>query len=400
VLACIVLVPLVAIFNAMVDPYLLFDAPRIAGLNASKPAVETHERLMKAYDVLRASPNTLILGASMVDWGLDAQHPAWPSVDRPVYNLALQGSGPYTSYRYLQHAMSQHHLALVVLGLDLEFFMTVPDYVPFGPAVESRLAVKRDGTVNASRNWQYNRDLFQATLSLDALTDSAATLVANFSGSSPDLTAGDWRDSPFQRAADAMGSYPLVRMRDLLMINRYRGKQRSQLVMADVRAILDLCESHGTRVILFINPAHADHLEILDLLGHWSAFEDWKRELVALTAKYPSTDGRSRIPLWDFSGYDSYSTETVSMDRHVMHWFWDSTHYTRALGDAIVRRILGTGDPHFGVLLSPESLEPHLIAIREQQRLYREQHPADVRRVHDLYDSVVGIQSRAVARVQ
>ena len=398
-LACILLVAVAAVFDAIMDPYLLFGTPRIAGFNARKPAVLTQDRLMKAYDVLRATPNTVILGSSMVGIGLDAQHPAWPAHDRPVYNLALVGSGPYASYRYLQHVMARRHVDLVVLALDFEFFLTGSDYAPVGPEFEARLAVTRDGSANAAQTWQHIRDVFESTLSLDALTDSAATLAGNLAGESTDLVAGNSPDTILRRFSTG-GSYPVLTLIDQLMIRRYRGKQTDPLVMTHVRTILDLCESHGTQVILLVNPVHADTLEILDLLGDWQAFEDWKRELLALSAKYPGTDGGSQIPLWDFSGYDSYSTETVLMGGHALHWFWDSKHYTRALGDAIVRRIFGTGDIHFGARLTPEILEPHLMAIREERRLYREQHPDDVRRVRELYDSVLGIPSRAMARLQ
>jgi hypothetical protein len=400
VVACMVLAMLAALLNAIVNPYLLFDVPRIAGFNARKPAVDTQERLMKTYDVLRAAPNTLILGSSMVDLGLDAQHPAWPPHDRPVYNGALAGGGPYSSYRYLQHVMSRRHVALVMLGLDFQFFLTVPDYTPVTPEFESRLAVRRDGSINVGQRWQHLHDLFQGTISLDALTDSVATLAANLNGESSDLAAGNWDSVSHRRLTAAMGSFPLVVGQELFNIRRFSGKQINPLVMADVRAILDLCESHGTRVILFINPTHAEGLEILDLLGYWPMFEGWKRELVTLAARYPAADGHSRITLWDFSGYDSYSTEAVPMDRHAMHLFWDCIHYTRTLGDAIVTRMFGAGDGQFGVLLTPETLESRLTAIREQQRLYRERHPAAVRRVQNLYDSATGTPSRAPTRIQ
>src|SRR3981081_1181722 len=88
-LACIVLVAVVVAFDAAINPYLLFGVPRIAGFNARKPAVDTRERLMKAYDVLRAAPNTLLLGSSRVDLGLDAQDPAWQARGRPRSTLVL-----------------------------------------------------------------------------------------------------------------------------------------------------------------------------------------------------------------------------------------------------------------------------------------------------------------------
>jgi hypothetical protein len=142
-----------------------------------------------------------------------------------------------------------------------------------------------------------------------------------------------------------------------------------------------------------INPVHADELEILDLLGYWPLFETWERELVTLTTDSAKVTGSQPIQLWDFTGYDSYTTEAVSVGRSVLQWFWEPAHYTRALGNLIVMRIFGQGDDHFGVLLSPANIEAHLADIREERRLYREQHRADAQRIHKLYDFVVRSQN-------
>lgn len=399
--ASIVFAVAIAGFNYTVDPYQLFGMPHIVGFNATKPAVDTQERLIKAYDVLRAKPNTVILGTSRVDLGLDEQHPAWPAQNLPVYNLGLVGGGPYTSFRYLQHLMAQHEPTLVVLGLDFEFFLTVPMAEhPTDPAFESRLAITREGNINMDQRWQRTRDFFQASLSLDALNDSATTLTTNFSSDSLALSTGNVPDASYRHIIAAMGSYGIFAMRNVNSFHLYPGRQTNQVVMTDVRAILDLCKSHNIPVILFINPVHADMLEVLDLLGYWQAFEKWKRELVALTTEYSGANGLSRVPLWDFTAYDSYSTEIVSMDRHLMRFFWDPSHYTRALGDVIIRRLFGRGDEHFGALLAADNIESHLNTIREQQHLYREDHQADVRRVRKLYDSIHGIRPQTTAMAQ
>jgi hypothetical protein len=354
--------------------------------------------MMKAYDVLRAAPNTLILGSSRVDIGLDAQNSAWPVVDRPVYNLGLSAASPYVSYRYLQHALSRSRVALVVLGLDFEYFLTGPfAYRPKNPDFELRLAVTRDGTRNAVQRWQHIRDLLHATISLDALTDSIATLVASSNDMSSDLISGNRYDAIVRRRSGVLGAHAFAALSNLGGIREFHGHRRNYFAMADVQAILDLCESRSIRVIVFINPVHADRLEMLDLLGDWQAFEEWKRELVALAARYQGKDGGSRIPLWDFSGYDSYSTEPVSVGGQSMHYFWEPSHYTPALGAAIVKRIFGVGDEHFGVLLSPESIEPHITAIREQRRLYRKHHEAEVNRMRSVYDLVAGKPSDTAA---
>jgi hypothetical protein len=318
--------------------------------------------------------------------------------DRPVYNLGIGAGSPYVSYRYLQHVMAQHHPSLVVLGLDFEYFLTVEeaDRHVRAHTFESRLVVTREGRPNPGWRWQQIRDAFQAVFSLDALLDSVSTLTVNLSGGAADFVSGDVHDD----YGTIAGTYPLVAAVDMGTIQGWRGKSRNQFAMGDLRAILDLCQSNGARLILFMDPVHADELEILDILGYWKEFEGWKRDIVALIAGYQHDSGQSRIQLWDFTGYDSYSSEAVLTDQHVLRWYLEPRHYTKALGDGIVRRILGAGDPNFGTLLEPDNLERHLAVIREHQRQYREHQPADALRVRELYNSVTGSQSRAAVRVQ
>jgi hypothetical protein len=396
----IVLLAAGALFDIVIDPYLVFGMPRIQTFNARKPAVDTQERLMKAYDVLRAKPNTLMLGSSRIDLGLDAKHPAWSPGDRPVYNLGFAAGSPYIAYRYLQHAMANHTPSLVVMGLEFEYFLAYPEDLGWRPESESRLAVTRDGAANSNRAWQRAQDIIEATLSLKALTDSMDTLAANFSGRSSDMVAGNWDWEFFRRITAGVGSLPLLAHVDLYDSSWYQGKRRDPLVMKDLQAIIDLCASRRIRLILFISPSHADELEIMDLAGSWQEFESWKREVLQMTTQRPANDPYKRVPLWDFSGYDAYSTESAPVDGETLHWFWEPAHYTRALGDVIVRRILGAGGGDWGELLSPENIGAHLATIRRQQRLYRDQHAADARRVRDFYDSVADMRKRALAKIQ
>jgi len=154
-----------------------------------------------------------------------------------------------------------------------------------------------------------------------------------------------------------------------------------------------LCTKRGIRVIAFINPSHADELEVVDMSGHWPALEAWKRALTAMVAEYAAASGPAPVELWDFSGYDAYSREPVPMDRHPMHWFWNTSHYTSALGELILRRIFGEDNAHFGVRLYPGNIEARLAEVRQQQRQYRELQPTDVRRIRDIYNLFVNGRS-------
>jgi hypothetical protein len=273
---CLAWAALIAAINAIVDPYSLFSAPRIEGFNKRKRAA-SHEQLIKAYDVLRARPHSLILGTSVADLGLDPLSDAWPGSARPVYNLALGGGGPYTSYRYLQHIMSQQHIGTIVLCLDYPFFLNIPEAGrPTDPNFESRLWVTADGRTNDEAKKEYLRTLLYAAGSYDALLDSVATVTANLNPDSGAtfITSG-YLDGEGPFRVGALIGFPIFELDDIGFFKRYAGRQRDPRVLQDLQAILDLCRARGTRAIVVINAVHAHMLEILATLGYWQDYEKW-----------------------------------------------------------------------------------------------------------------------------
>ena len=387
----------VASINAAVDPYLLFNMPRLAGFNDKKPSVESQERLIKAYEVIRAAPNGLILGTSRVAIGLDTAHAAWPAKARPVYNLGVAGADPFTSYRYLQHVLAHRDVTVVVLGLDFEYFLVGKKRDRSAPlAFESYLSVDRDGRWDSSRRWYHLRDLVESTLSLQALADSLATIKASRRGETLDVSpSGNLSEAGFRRETAELGAAPLFAQRNLHNIRTYRGFPEGRAAHADapeltdLRAIIALCRARGIQLELFAQPMHADMLETLDLLGAWPAYEAWKRELVELSRGGPR-GADSAVRVWDFGGYDQFSTETVpdNSDRGVrMRWFWDPSHYTRALGNLILTRIFGGRETSYGVVLTAETIEARLTDVRARRNAYRESHPEAARRVRASFEA-------------
>ena len=76
--------------------------------------------------------------------------------------------------------------------------------------------------------------------------------------------------------------------------------------------------------------------------------------------------GESPYPLWDFSGYNSLTTEDVPPDgdsETQMKWYWESSHYKKELGDLVLDRIFDYHHPErivpddFGVLLTPKNIK-------------------------------------------
>ena len=115
--------------------------------------------------------------------------------------------------------------------------------------------------------------------------------------------------------------------------------------------------------------------------------------MVRLNEQVAEEYHRQPFPLWDFSGFNSYTTEAVPKlgDKvSMMEWFWESSHYRKELGDRVLDRVLDYTDPDrqiaddFGVLLTSGNIEQHLEAIRQSREAYEQAHPEEVKEIQEL----------------
>lgn len=379
----------VVALSVAIDPYLIFNTPRIAGLNSRKPAAVTQQDLVKANEVLRRSPTTLLLGTSRVMIGMDADYAGWPEKYRPVYNLALAGPGGgiYVTYRYLQHALSATNPEMVVIGLDFERFLSVDRPQPSD--YEFRLSVTRTGEENPQRRKQQRRDVIDATFSGTALADDLSTLVANMSRYSIDIVSGRM---DFVQDADGLGRltpFEVFATSHIKYAVRYSKKSMEPRAFEYLVAIFELCRLKNIDIILFINPVHAEELELISEMGYWNEFENWKRSLVGLAASYSNESGTSRLTLWDFTDYGMYATEVVRPGMDRLRWFLDPEHYRVKLGDLVIQNLVSDSVGTFGVRLSASNIESHLLGIRRRQELYRESNLEGTLRIRHVYDAVL-----------
>lgn len=396
----------VALVNLAVDPYGLFRVIDRPGFNGVKPKAGAHGAMVKAYQVLRVQPRGLILGNSRAEVGLDPRHPAWPASARPVFNLALPGTGTQTTLRYLQHvlhdAAGRGRPAVVVWGIDFMDFLVDArkQRARASPGKEGRrLLALPDGSANPARPMQMARDFAESTLTLSAFLDSLETLRAQGDAYAADLTPlgfNPMRD--YQAIAAAEGYRALFRQRDQQNMRDYLRRPRdifdadgrSSPALDDLRQVLKLCREHGIDLRLVIYPYHAHLPEIIRLTGHGPAFEDWKRAVVHIVDEEARARGGQSVPIWDFSAINALTSEPVPEqgDRRTrMHWYWEAGHYKRELGELMLKRIFGVANlehPEFGVRLTKTNLESVIAASRQQAAAYRIEHATDVAELADL----------------
>jgi hypothetical protein len=144
-----------------------------------------------------------------------------------------------------------------------------------------------------------------------------------------------------------------------------------------------LGHAHGAQVIVFFMPSYVDQLEILRQTGLIPSFERWKMD-VARTVETADPKGQP-TPLWDFTGVSPYTTEPLpgpGDTKHPVTWFWEPVHFRAALGDVMIRRMLGEpGAPAWGDLVTTANLPARDAQDAEKLQAWAAAHPADVARL-------------------
>ncbi|GAB4529264.1 MAG: hypothetical protein Tsb0014_11130 [Pleurocapsa sp.] len=340
----------VAGLNIAIDPYGIFATPTTTGINKIKPKKEHLGRLYKAFDIRRIKPTTILLGSSRVETGLNSNHPGFPQT-KLTYNSGFQAANTYEILRYLEHAIAQQpELEQVILGID--FFMFNSNLTNRDDFSEARLGDKFP-----------SQDMLNATLSFDALIASKDTLEANL------VQPHQLND----RNSKITSGFKFWLRSFLNNPELYNGYQFDPKRLKYLNQIVNLCQQSNIDLKIFISPTHATQYEAIEVAGLWSVFEQWKREVVAIT------------PVWDFSGYNSITTEKIS-GRAIN--YLDSSHYSQVTGDLILNRLLSFNieqvPDDFGVYINPQNIELHLAKIRQDQRVWQTNNLTEVQLVREI----------------
>jgi len=369
-----------AAFTAAVDPYYVFDTPRLAGWNLAKPAAANVSAVAKTYLMERTRPRTLLLGNSRIEAGLDPDSARWPDAMRPVFNAGLPGRGLDIAAKLLEDALAVPGLRHVVVGLDVLDFLQVDagPAPPPGPvdagADQDRMRVRPDLTDNPRHRLARVEDMLAATLTLGAVTDSVATILAQRDTSPATMTPlgfnplGDYL--PYVKAhgfrglfeqkqaqyAEHFRSYPHPNFADPYRTGGFRA----------LREIIGTARAHDIDVTLVIYPYHAWVMDLLRQNGLWGVFETWKRALVSVVG---ALDPGGHVRIVDFSGYNLYTTTPVPPQGDTVTdvpWYWEPGHFRGALGDRVIARLYDGEATGFGRDLTAATVDDAIAAIRRE----------------------------------
>lgn len=366
---------LLVLFNAIIDPYGIFTFSTISSEKWTKVEMVNNVKLHKSINVSRLKPKAVAIGTSRTAFGIDPDNSIWAKSFKPNYNLSLAGGNVYIAYRYLEHAHTISPLKQVIFGLD---FFTFNIHRPQASDYRGDFLIVND---DGSYNPQYKRNILSASLlSTTALEASFNTITekdnSNITISDNGLFIGPTWKGHLHKSFIAMEElyfqhvYLAGKNKEYAFLNPKSGASS----LEDFRKLIIYCSQQDIDLKLFISPLHARHQEVIKTLGLWPLFEQWKREIVTILANEDYTS-----ELWDFSGYNSVTTDSIGSDSN--NYYRDSTHYHPIIGDMILSRLFHHNDNNipydFGRILMPENIEEHLASIRAEQEKYNTSHSDD-----------------------
>lgn len=362
---------LVAGINVAVDPNGVFRQSWITGFNDQKTLKGDGGRGLKSLILRRHRFDALFFGTSQAEVGLDPASPVLGG--QSCFNASLSFSNMHELTQAMAFAARHQQPRLVVIALD---------FVAFSGSQVISGDFAKSGFAGVPPWPAYARRIFSA----QSLEDSFSVLRKSQRGKPQFFTRDGHVDpavrGPYDRDKEFHDLIASYLVREDGIADPAQRRQTSFLSFhyepARVDALKDVVrtmEANGAQVQLLISPVHAWYLDAMVQSGLQPSYEQWKRDLTTAVADI-AAQARHPVQLWDFSGYNAISTETVPApgSRTAMRWYWDPTHFTTTLGNVMLARMLGQpvseeGIPgDFGTALTPANIETALARFRQGQR--------------------------------
>jgi hypothetical protein len=389
----------IASFNIAIDPYRFFNTPDISGINKYRVNFFNLQLYTKPYAVRRKNADAIVLGSSRAGSGIATDHPGWGGLN--VYNYSLAGTSPYLIWRSYQHAKANGKLKRVLISLDLYMYNIYnnSEKAAVYKDYEERLSVTPSNNKNYLYPIRWFKDTSEMLFSFNTLLDSWSSLQLQSTtenGKTRMATifpSGFWiTDTPPDM--ELRGKFRATETQYMTTMWFPEPSRRFALTddtksskLVYLQKILADCYRENIDVTLIFIPFHARLAESMHAVGIWPFFEQWKKNVVLLNEKEAAKAGRQDYPIWDFTGYNSITTEKVPPqgdNRTRMKWHIDATHISKAAGDLLQDKIWGTGKTDvadFGRKIDSSNMDANFADINVARSKYLEMFPEDAREI-------------------
>lgn len=311
-----------AALNYTIDPFGFYH-PATPGYFIRKPAMPKHQRMAKAHIIRKTKPETVILGSSRIDYALNPDHPFFEG--QKAYNAGLKGVRIDEVAAMMIHAC---HSGARQFVWGLDFFS-------FNAAIPRRPDFSTDRLYNQTGANTPDTDK-RMLVSLSALKPMLQTVLYQNRTTVPTIrTNGMHTPEELDHDTQSKGTNAMMaHIRDTFLNELYFPAPSRDFVMDDaamwngLESALVFAHDNDVPIRAFIAPQHASHYSLIQQAGLWPVFTTWRTRVIALFDRY----GFSAT---DFTDITDINSTTLAP------YYWESSHYTPALGNMILDHLSG-----------------------------------------------------------
>lgn len=353
------LVTTISIFNYLVNPYRLYFKNAPSALTDKKPRPEQLQQEIRTELALRSNADVFVFGNSMMEIGINPESASLAGNGISVFNMGIAGFTLGASANGLLDILDRRVPKYAIVAASFS------DYLMQGPTTSTtEVASKKGSIVDKARL------IVLSAFSGETTMDSFKTLTIN-RRSYPQTITGYGHNPMLDYLGHASRSgYRVIfdtaniRIHEALQKHRavrYNPTTGPAKSMEELRLLVKILQSRGTKVTIVINPLHIDYSASVQQFGLQRTFEDWKRELANMSDAI-------KVPVVDFGCEGSSLAEiipAINDKKTVMAGYWDAQHFKPYLGDQMITTILESNGTNYsrgqlvGTLIHSRSIDEH-----------------------------------------
>jgi hypothetical protein len=340
----IMIVPILGVFNYLIDPYELYDAKYFT----FEKKVEHKMRLIKSIKLKKIKPASITLGTSRTEGGYDPTHQYFI---KPSYNSALPGSSIYESRLLFEEALKQGNLRKVLLVADFIMFSGLRD-----PAGDIETYFK-------------DTNIYSYLFSID-MTKSSLLTIKGLNTPYIRYFANGQRAHEYLYGKDLIfpGHQELFNNEAKGIYNKHNNTDNYTYINTDLNSfedfkkIVEQCYENNIELDIIFGPSHILLWEAFDYKKSFNQWLQWKKDIVISVNNIAEKQNKEQFKIMDFSVYHNLTSEKVPTDKNIkMKYYWNSGHYQNALGLIVLDRLIGKSEWNdFGVELNLHNIDEHL----------------------------------------
>lgn len=334
----------IASFNYFINPYLIFDVPRIEGLNSIKADINSHVRMAKTYHPLNKIITTLLVGNSRIEMGINPNNKCFSP---NTYNLGIPGASIETQVAYALNILRQKaETKQIIMSIDFVDFLSEkgrPVRTNLGYGGQNSLRYFIDGEKNQNYWIHQLKDKYKALLTLDATSSSLKTIMLQQSSSANRTQQGFNPAKELARATEIEGPYRVFEHTVNMLERTLYNKSYPEAFFSEnvnyiaLQEVVDYAKANSIELIFYISPLHDSFYKIIKDAELNEDLDRWKNDVNRFMTTNKLSDH-----FYDFSILSGKTDEAYPLkhQKAPLSWFWEPAHFNQTLGDSIIESML------------------------------------------------------------